>query len=237
MTIKFKDKYSLVALLPMKANSERIKGKNFKSFCGKPLFRWVLDTLLSVSEIEKVIINTDARKILSENGLVDSEKVVIRDRKPEICGDYVSMNEIIDDDIKNFNSDLYLMTHTTNPFLSKKSIEKSINAYKKGLLNKTADSLFTVNKMQERFYNSNVTPLNHDPAELIRTQDLEPWYVENSNLYIFTKDSFAATKARIGSNPLIFETPPDESIDIDTQNDWDFAEVMIDFYRKKGRLR
>ena len=227
----------LIALLPMKANSERVTGKNFRDLCGKPLFRWVLDTLLSVSEIEKVIINTDARKILSENGLVDSEKVVIRDRKPEICGDYVSMNEIIDDDIKNFNSDLYLMTHTTNPFLSKKSIEKSINAYKKGLLNKTADSLFTVNKMQERFYNSNVTPLNHDPAELIRTQDLEPWYVENSNLYIFTKDSFAATKARIGSNPLIFETPPDESIDIDTQNDWDFAEVMIDFYRKKGRLR
>lgn len=227
----------LIALLPMKANSERVTGKNFRDLCGKPLFRWVLDTLLSVSEIEKVIINTDARKILSENGLVDSEKIVIRDRKPEICGDYVSMNEIIDDDIKNFNSDLYLMTHTTNPFLSKKSIEKSINAYKKGLLNKTADSLFTVNKMQERFYNSNVTPLNHDPAELIRTQDLEPWYVENSNLYIFTKDSFAATKARIGSNPLIFETPPDESIDIDTQNDWDFAEVMIDFYRKKGRLR
>ena len=227
----------LVALLPMKANSERVIGKNFRDLCGKPLFRWVLDTLLSVSEIDKVIINTDARKILSENGLVDSEKVVIRDRKPEICGDYVSMNEIIYDDIKKFNSDLYLMTHTTNPLLSKKSIEKSINTYKKALLNKTADSLFTVTRIQERFYDSNITPLNHDPAELARTQDLEPWYVENSNLYLFTKDSFATTKARIGSNPLMFETPPDESIDIDTQHDWDFAEVMIDFYKKKGKLK
>ena len=37
MTSKLTDSYSLVALLPMKANSERIKGKNFKSFCGKPL--------------------------------------------------------------------------------------------------------------------------------------------------------------------------------------------------------
>ena len=73
--------YNTVALFPMKANSERVKGKNFKIFCGKPLFRWVLDNLLLESRIEKIIINTDARSILKEHGLVDTDRIVIRDRQ------------------------------------------------------------------------------------------------------------------------------------------------------------
>ena len=88
----------------MKANSERVRGKNFREFCGKPLFRWMLDTLLAVEEIDQVIINTDAREILAQNGLIDSDRVTIRDRKPEICGDFVSMNLVIGDDIATANS-------------------------------------------------------------------------------------------------------------------------------------
>ena len=45
----------IVALLPMKANSERVKGKNFREFCGKPLFKWILDTLLEVTEIDQLL--------------------------------------------------------------------------------------------------------------------------------------------------------------------------------------
>ena len=71
----------IVALLPMKANSERVVGKNFRHFNGKPLFRWMLDTLLAVAEIREVVINTDARHILADNGLVESERVRIRDRR------------------------------------------------------------------------------------------------------------------------------------------------------------
>ena len=53
----------------MKANSQRVKGKNFKPLNGKPLFRWILDALLAIDEIDEVVINTDARAILAENGL------------------------------------------------------------------------------------------------------------------------------------------------------------------------
>src|SRR5690606_38419858 len=112
----------IIALLPMKANSERVKGKNFRDFCGKPLFRWILDTLLEVQEIDQVVINTDARHILAENGLVDAERVLIRDRKPEICGDFVSMNLVLADDVANIDADMYLMTHTTNPLMSAETI-------------------------------------------------------------------------------------------------------------------
>ncbi len=224
----------VVALMPMKANSERVRGKNFKNFGGKPLFYWMLDKLRSVSSIDLIVINTDAREILAENGLIEDERVIIRDRKSEICGDFVSMNVIINDDIQNIDADIYLMTHTTNPLLSKKSIEAAISKFKTALKSGKADSLFTVNKVQERFYDADVKALNHDPNNLIRTQDLKPWYQENSNLYIFTKESFSRTKARVGENPMMLETAPFESTDIDTPEDWNLAEVMVEYYRKKG---
>jgi len=224
----------VVALMPMKANSERVRGKNFRDFGGKPLFCWMLDTLKSVSAIDAVVINTDAREILAENGLVDGDRVIIRDRKVEICGDFVSMNVIIDDDIHNIDADIYLMTHTTNPLLSKNSVEAAISQFENALKSGEADSLFTVNKVQERFYDADVNALNHEPNNLIRTQDLQPWYQENSNLYLFTKESFSRTKARIGIKPMMLETAPFESTDIDTPDDWDLAEVMVEYYRKKG---
>jgi CMP-N-acetylneuraminic acid synthetase len=226
----------IVALLPMKANSERVKGKNFRDFGGKPLFKWVLDTLLSVAEIDLIVINTDARHILAEYGLIDNERILIRDRNEEICGDLISMNLIIKDDIKNIDSDIYLMTHTTNPFLSRHSVQAAIEKFQTTVKAGGADSLFTVNKVQDRFYDVDVQPINHDPANLIRTQDLDPWYQENSNLYLFSKDSFYKTDARIGANPTMLVTAPYESTDIDTPDDWELGEVMVEYYRKKGVL-
>lgn len=219
-------KYQTAALLPMKAHSARVSGKNFRPFAGKPLFRWILDTLLSIEAIDVVVINTDAREILAERGLVDSDRILIRDRKPEICGDFVSMNLVIADDLENVDATTYLMTHTTNPLLGAGTVRAALDAYSEGAKSGTADSLFAVNKFQTRFYRADGSPVNHDPDNLIRTQDLEPWFEENSNLYIFTRESFAATGARIGRNPLLFETRRRESADIDDQEGWDVAEIM-----------
>ncbi|MCG2592019.1 acylneuraminate cytidylyltransferase family protein [Ramlibacter sp. XY19] len=209
-----------------------MKGKNFREFSGKPLFRWILDSLLEVEEIDQVIINTDARHILASNGLVDAARVMIRDRRPEICGDFVSMNKVIADDLENVEASVYLMTHTTNPFLSSGTIRKCIAEYQAGVAAGTADSLFTVDRIQTRFYKADGSAVNHDPNNLIRTQDLEPWYEENSNLYIFSRESFARTDARIGTKPILFVGPRIESIDIDDQEDWNFAEIAAQYLEK-----
>ena len=226
----------IVALLPMKANSSRVPGKNFKSFCGKPLFRWTLDSLLSVPEISKIVINTDARDILLENGLVKSERVVIRQRPAEICGDDVSMNRVIEDDIANVPADIYLMTHTTNPLLSKQTIASALDDFAQKQQQGLADSLFTVNKIQTRFYREDASAINHDPNNLIPTQNLEPWYEENSNLYIFTVASFDKTKARIGASPAMYVTPLRESVDIDTPEDWDMGVITTQYLLKAGLI-
>lgn len=219
---------TITALLPMKGHSERVKDKNFRQICGKPLYCWMLDRLLSIESIGKVVINTDVKRKLVDDGITDSKKLLIRDRKPHICGDDVSMNLIIQDDIDAVQSDIYLMTHTTNPLLSSETIENAIETYVKALEEKRADSLFSVSRFQSRFYDGNARPVNHDPGKLVKTQDLEPLFEENSNLYLFSRDSFYETGSRIGKNPLLFVTPKKESIDIDDPEDFDMAAILLD---------
>lgn len=216
----------VVALLPMKANSERVPGKNFKELAGKPLYRWILDSLLAVSEIDCVIINTDAKHILNQSGLYDSDRVKIRERPAELCGDFVSMNLIIENDMENVPADIYIMTHTTNPLLSSSTLRGALKNYQAETSNSGADSLFGVTKFQTRFYRADGEAINHDPSNLIRTQDLEPWFEENSCVYIFNKTSFERTSARIGAKPILYEIPKLEAIDIDEKEDWFIANAI-----------
>ena len=95
---------NIIALLPMKAHSERIPNKNFKELSGKPLFKWMLDKLLSINEISQVIINTDAIKILTDYGIDKESRVVLEQRPDALCGDMVNMNRIIEHDINNYQA-------------------------------------------------------------------------------------------------------------------------------------
>jgi CMP-N-acetylneuraminic acid synthetase len=171
--------------------------------------------------------------LLERNGLVDGTRVSIRERKKELCGDHVSMNLILKDDLDATDADRYIMTHTTNPLLSSQTISHALAQYEKGLSSQALDSLFGVTKYQTRFYKFDGSPINHDPNNLIRTQDLEPWYEENSCIYIFCKASFKKTNARIGLKPLLFEIPKLEAIDIDEKEDWFLANVVAEGRNKK----
>ncbi len=227
-------KYNLVALLPMKANSERIPNKNFKEFHHKPLFKWILEKLIKIEKIDLIVINTDARNILDEYEITNNKKILIRDRDENLVGDFVSMNEIIKDDLKKIDSKTYLMTHTTNPLLSTFTIESALFKYYENLEKSNYDSLFSVNELKTRLYRSNCDPLNHNPKKLQRTQDLESLYEENSNFYIFSKQSFSKANARIGKKPYMFVSPYNESIDIDNFEQWSIAEAIISYQEKNN---
>lgn len=218
---------TMTALLPMKGHSERVTGKNFRPIAGKPLYRWMLDRLLSIESINRVVINTDVKQKLVDDGIAESEKLLIRERKPEICGDDVSMNLIIRDDIDAVQSDVYLMTHTTNPLLSSATIINAIEMFEKALVEGSADSLFSVNCFRSRFYDAEARPVNHDPGKLVKTQDLDPLFEENSCLYLFTRESFYRTNSRIGASPMMFVTPKKESVDIDDMEDFEMAGILL----------
>jgi len=211
----------VIALLPMKGNSERVPNKNLKDFNGIPLFHHILNTLNGNLNIDQIIINTDSEKIA--NSASKFSKVKIHNRPDDICGDFVSMNEIINYDIENSDGDIYIQTHSTNPLLKSETITKAISEFKK--TNK--DSLFSVTKIQTRLYWEDGKPVNHNPEELIRTQDLPPLFEENSNIFIFTKESFKkAGNKRIGLNPKMFEIDRLEAMDIDEKEDFIIAEAI-----------
>jgi CMP-N-acetylneuraminic acid synthetase len=217
----------IVALLPMKGNSERVPNKNIKDFAGKPLYHRTMEVLLSSRYIDKVIVNTDSDLIKKDLLKFFSEKVIIIDRPQELIGDMVSMNKIIECDVNKVRADFYIQTHSTNPLLKTitvdDAIEKMISLHEDGVY----DSVFSVTKLQTRLYKSKGEPFNHDPKKLLRTQDLDPLYEENSNFYIFTKDSFDKSGGkRIGSNPLMFEVDKIEAIDIDEPSDFIIAETL-----------
>jgi N-acylneuraminate cytidylyltransferase len=215
----------LVALLPIKGTSERVPNKNMRDFNGKPLYHAIMKSLLYSKYIDKVVINTDSKIIADDAKKNFGKSVIIIDRPVEIQGGDVSMNVIIDYDLSQLDGEYFLQTHSTNPLLRAETIDKAIEKYFDGL--EKFDSLFGVTKVQTRFYDKDANPINHNPEELLRTQDLEPLYEENSNFYIFSKKSFEkAGKKRIGLKPQIFEVNKLEAIDIDEPEDFILAELL-----------
>lgn len=209
----------------MKGNSERVPNKNLRLFDGKPLFHAIMDKLITSKYINKIIINTDS-DFIAESAINEYRDFIFIHKRPEnIQGDFVSMNKIIEYDLDNSESDIYVQTHSTSPLISVKSIDSAID---KMISNSTDfDSIFSVTKIQTRFYDKNGNSFNHDPKELVRTQDLEPLYEENSGFYIFTKESFKnANNNRIGLKPMLFEIDKIEAIDIDDLADFTIAETL-----------
>jgi len=213
------------ALLPMKGNSERVPNKNMRDFDGAPLYHAVMKSLLASKYIDQVVINTDSEVIANDAKKNFGNSIVIIDRPEEIQGDFVSMNNIIECDLNHLDGTHFLQTHSTNPLIRHTTIDKAIEQYFNGL--EQYDSLFSVTRLQTRLYDKKAKPINHNPNELLRTQDLEPLFEENSNFYIFSKEAFYnADKKRIGLKPQIFEVNQLEAVDIDEPEDFKLAELL-----------
>jgi len=221
----------VTALVPMKDNSERVKGKNFRDFCGKPLYYHIIHTLDRVYAVDEIVIDTDSPRVIAE-GPTLSRKVQVIERPAELCGDYVSTNRIFEYDLSQTVTDIYIQTHATNPILKAETIAKALAKFVS--LEDEYDSLFSVNEYKSRFYMYNGAPVNHDPENLIRTQDLQPMYEENSCLYVFTKESFKKKGRRIGVKPFMFVTPAIESTDIDDEFTFRMAELLALYASKEN---
>ena len=218
----------VAVIIPIKYNSSRVPGKNFKLLDGKPLFYYIINTLLKCKYVKYIIINIDSEKIKEKIlNYFNVDKLIFYNRPFELVGDDVSTNKLIEDTLKNNNIevDLYLQTHVTNPLLSTNTIELAIEKYIE--LKDKNDSLFSVKTLQTRLYNKDSEAINHNIDILIKTQDLDPIYEENSCLYIFTKESFFKNKNRIGKIPFLFKMNNYESQDIDWEHDFYLTELML----------
>jgi CMP-N-acetylneuraminic acid synthetase len=225
---------TVIALIPLKEHSERVPGKNLRLFAGQPLYHRIVQTVDETYAVDGIVIDTDSPRILEEAPRL-SPKVRVIERPPALRGDMVSTNRIFEYDLSQTDAGIYLQTHSTNPLLRSDTVSRGLKTFveKEG----DYDSLFSVNVYHSRFYLDDGKPVNHDPENLIRTQDLRPVLEENSCLYVFTKASFAARKRRIGLRPFMFPTPMVESIDIDDEFTFGLAELLAMYAGSGPRAR
>lgn len=214
----------IAALVPMRHHSQRVPGKNYRPLAGKPLFQHILETLQAVPEIDTVIVDTDSEPVMDGvQRLFPTVKLI---QRPEhLRADDVPMNDILLHDTAQVQADFYLQTHSTNPLLKAETISRGIKTFLTDY--PKYDSLFSVTRLQTRFYWQDGRAINHNPLELLQTQDLPPVYEENSCVYLFTRENLERKKHRIGDKPLMFEIDADEAWDIDEELDFEIADFLM----------
>jgi CMP-N-acetylneuraminic acid synthetase len=222
---------TLIALVPMRHHSQRVPGKNYRPLAGKPLFHYIIETLLRVPEIDQIVVDTDSETVM-EGLRRHFPQVRVLERPERLRGDAVPMNEVLLYDSEQFAADFYLQTHSTNPLLRAETVRKAIQTFLASY--PTYDSLFSVTRLQTRLYDQLGRAINHNPAILLQTQDLPPVFEENSCLYLFTRQTLAARRNRIGERPLMFEIPRLEAVDIDEEEDFVLAEALMRWKFDKG---
>lgn len=216
-------KPNLTALVPMRHHSERVPGKNYRLLAGKPLYGYIIETLLACPEITQIVVDTDSPVIVEGiTNLYSSVKLI--QRPSHLCGDTVPMNEILLYDIEQVPADLYLQTHSTNPLLRAETISRAIQTF---LEDRERTSLFSVTRIQTRLWSADGNPINHNPTELLRTQDLPPVYEENSCIYLFDRLTLLECKNRLGQRPRLFEIDASEAWDIDNELDIAIVESLL----------
>jgi CMP-N-acetylneuraminic acid synthetase len=215
---------TLAALVPMRHHSQRVPGKNYRPLAGKPLYQHILETLMAVPEINVIVVDTDSQPVM--DGLRKNyPQVQIIDRPEHLRADTIPMNEILIHDTGQVPADFYLQTHSTNPLLRAETISRAIQTFLADF--PAHDSLFSVTRLQTRLYDQAGQAINHNPQELIQTQDLPPVYEENSCIYIFTRAKLIEKRHRLGDRPLMLEMPRLEAVDIDEESDFEIADLLM----------
>ena len=195
----------VTAVVPMKLNNRRLPQKNTKCFKnGKPLCWYILSTLLKINEIEEVYVycsNPDIKKYIPEG-------VNYLKRSEDLDQDSTKMNEVLQAFAREIPSDIYVMTHTTAPFIKSSSIKKGLEA----VLSGDFDSSFAVKKLQDFLWKDG-RPFNYELDNIPRTQDLPPLFEETSGFYIYKSNIIRNLNRRIGQKPFLVEVGEIESID------------------------
>lgn len=217
----------VVAVVPMKLNNRRLPQKNTRSFSnGKPLCYYILSTLLSVEEIDDVYVYCSNSEIM--NFIPSGVKYLKRSNALDT--DSTKMNDVLKCFAEDVPADIYIMTHTTAPFIKAESIKRGLEAVKDG----KNDSSFAAKRIQDFIWKNGI-PLNYKLDDIPRTQDLEPIFVETSGFYIYKSEVINDMNRRIGNSPYVVEVGEIESVDIDEPEDFLIADAIYNHCFKGGK--
>lgn len=212
-------KKKIVSFVPIKLNSQRLPKKNLLPIDGHPLCWHILESLLKVDQINETYVYCSDETI---QDYIPKETMFLK-RDKKLDEDLVKGFEIYQSFIDQVDADIYILAHTTSPFIKVETIESALTK----ILNEHYDSAFSAQKVQTfAWYNGE--PINYDLNDVPRTQDMEPIFIETSGFFMFEKEIFTKHHRRIGFTPFIQEVNSIEAVDIDTREDYEFALRLIE---------
>jgi len=215
-----------LVIIPARANSKRLPGKNMKLLLGKPLIQYSIDTALSIFDKTNIWINSDDLDIIA---LAKNSNIQSLIRPGNLSTDFTPTIDVLKHHVnhlinENIVFDAIILLQPTNPFRDKNFVQNSIRIFE----NSERESLATFSKSEKklgRIRNNNFEPINYSPGQ--RSQDLNSNYYENGLLYIIKTNSIL--KGEIITRdvyPLICNNI-EASVDIDTLEDFVFAETLL----------
>ena len=178
----------IVAIVPIKSQSKRVKNKNFKKINGKPLYRYLLDKL-KFTNFNEIYVDSDSTEIEKYCRLNNYKFIK---RLPKLALDNSNGNDLLNYHSKIINADIYFQLFITAPLLKIETINNCIEKIKK---NKKYDSILTSKSVQTWFWYKG-KPVNYDPKILPRSQDADPLVFETTGLYGIRKKTSLYTTGK-----------------------------------------
>tara|TARA_B100000886_G_C20426114_1_gene494101 strand:+ start:3979 stop:4644 length:666 start_codon:yes stop_codon:yes gene_type:complete len=217
-------KKKIVAILPVRKGSKRIRNKNFKNFAGSNLFEIKLKSLKRVALIDEIIVSTDSETAIK---IAKKHKIQYHRREKYFASSTCSNSEFFENLAKSIEGDFLMYTPCTAPLIKSTTIQKFLKKFLS--IYPKIDSMNTINYVKEHLW-LNHKPLNYNPLNSPNTQDLPNIMKLTYGINIISRKKMIAKKNVIGDKPFFYEINDLESIDIDNPIDFVFAEHL---YKKK----
>jgi CMP-N-acetylneuraminic acid synthetase len=223
----------VIAFLPMRKGSQRVKNKNIKDFSNIPggLTYVKISQLLKSKRIAKIIVSTNDEEVKIIAKSFNSDHIIIDDRPEELASSSTSTDDLVRYVPSIVKTGTVLWTHVTSPFVDESIYDSMIGKYFENISD--YDSLMSVTKMQ-KFLWKNEKPINYDKLKekWPRTQTLEPIYEVNSGAFIADIEVYKNIHDRVGEKPFLYELSETKAFDIDWEDDFEIAEILWGKYGK-----
>ena len=220
-----------IAVIPARGGSKRIPRKNIKLFHGLPIIAYAIKAARESQVFDEVFVSTDDQEIAE---IATSFGAIIPWlRAKDLSDDHTTTIRVIQDAVTKLKSDIkhienVCCIYPATPLLKSEYLAKGLQLLNSQDWNYVFSSLKTSVYPQRLFSLGSSTGVEmlFPEYESIRTQDLTQYYQDAGQFYWGKKTSWENGLPIFTSKSTALEIPKELAIDIDTPEDWDYAENL-----------
>jgi CMP-N-acetylneuraminic acid synthetase len=215
-----KKKIEIVGIIPVKANSERVKKKNLRKFANTNLFELKLNQLKKTKNFKEFVVSSEDKKILN---IAKKKGFLIHYRDSYYSTSKVPMSEVYSYIASAVNAKHVAWINVTNPLAGPKIYDEAVRLYKKNL--NRFDSLLSAVEVKENFF-YNGKPINFKRSPWPRSQDLKPLISLPFVINILKRNDLIKWGSCVGKRPFFYLLNSLDAKDIDNPEDFQICESI-----------